>query len=150
MSIRLPENERNVLSLLHESSDLLLPEQIAERLKITLETVLSLVESLYQKGLITRKAAVVERLVLTPEGQKYAEKGLPEVRLVTILKEGGGKGCLEELLNSFSFNLLVSFFIMSLFSNSIFRPPKNPFSIEFLISLCLYDILKTKFLYKEV
>ncbi len=97
MSIRLPENERKVLSVLHNSPNLILPDQIAGELKITTETVLSLVESLHQKGLITRKAAIVQRLVLTPEGEKYADRGLPEVRLVAILKDSRGKGCLEDL-----------------------------------------------------
>lgn len=103
MSVRLPENERRVLSVLRKSPHLKLPEQIAGELKITTETLLSLVESLHLKELITRKATVVKRLVLTSEGESYASRSLPEVRLVDILKDSSGKGCLEDIENEHDF-----------------------------------------------
>ena len=97
MIARLPENERKVLSFMQKSPQKILPDKIAKELGITTETLLSLIESLHQKGFVTRKAKVKERLVLTPEGKSYATRGLPEVRLVVILKTSGGKGYLEDL-----------------------------------------------------
>jgi phenylalanyl-tRNA synthetase alpha chain len=75
----------------------MLPEQIAGSLNIPQETLLSLLESLHQKELVTYHVKIVPRLELTPEGESYAREGLPEVRLVLLLENKGGKGLLEEL-----------------------------------------------------
>ncbi|MBC7080528.1 MAG: phenylalanine--tRNA ligase subunit alpha [Methanothrix sp.] len=64
------------------------PQEIADRLNIKIEAVLSAAESLAESGLISVDKRVIERFSLTEEGRRYAHEGLPERRLIEMIGEG--------------------------------------------------------------
>ncbi|MCQ8903924.1 MAG: phenylalanine--tRNA ligase subunit alpha [Methanothrix sp.] len=64
------------------------PQEIADRLHVKTEAVLSAAESLAESGLIRVDKSVIERFSLTEEGRRYAREGLPERRLIDIIGDG--------------------------------------------------------------
>ncbi|HOK57521.1 MAG TPA: phenylalanine--tRNA ligase subunit alpha [Methanothrix sp.] len=64
------------------------PQEIADRLDLKIEAVLSAAESLAESGLISVDKKVIERFSLTEEGRRYAREGLPERRLIDIIGDG--------------------------------------------------------------
>lgn len=52
------------------------PQEIADRLNVKTEAVLSAAESLAESGLISVDKKVIERFSLTEEGRRYAREGL--------------------------------------------------------------------------
>lgn len=64
------------------------PHEIADRLQMKTEAVLSAAESLAEGGLIRVDKSVIERFSLNEEGRRYAREGLPERRLMEMLGDG--------------------------------------------------------------
>ena len=63
------------------------PEEIAENTGLNIKSVMSAAGSLASKGIIIVNKDVKEKFSLTENGRKYAEKGLPERRILKVLQE---------------------------------------------------------------
>ena len=63
------------------------PEEISQRAGLDIKSVMSAAGSLSSKGIIIVEKDVNEEYSLTKDGMKYAEKGLPERRLLKKLQE---------------------------------------------------------------
>jgi phenylalanyl-tRNA synthetase alpha chain len=103
MSIMLSEKEHRLLSLLAVKSGPVPLETTAHELGISEETTRSLLESLSQKKLVSRKVEVRRFYGLSSEAQHYARDGLPEVQLVRLLRRRKGGAHLSELEADASF-----------------------------------------------
>ncbi len=106
MKYRISAKARQILDYLKTTASPLPPTLIAQSLALREETVRSLLESLRQRKFIkdveTKK---IEFHRLTAEGQHFASKGLPEIRLVKILAKKSGKASMASLTKEKSLNL---------------------------------------------
>lgn len=101
MKLRISEKAQRLLSHLRATAIPLSPTTIATKLEMREESVRSLIESLLQRRFIRRSEAKESRFYrLTPEGQRVAAKGLPEIRLVKFLKRQGSECQATELEKS--------------------------------------------------
>ncbi len=101
MKYRLSEKSRQILDHLSTVKRPLSASSIARSLGLKDDTVRSLIESLRQKKLIEDKETIrIEFYQLTPEGQHFATKGLPEIRLVKLLAKQGGAGSVESIADT--------------------------------------------------
>jgi len=98
MKYRLSEKARQILDYLKTTARPLTPQSIAAALALKDNTVQSLLASLRSQNLIKDyKTSTIQFYQLTPEGQRFAEKGLPEIRLVTLLAQLGGEASVSSL-----------------------------------------------------
>ncbi len=98
MKYKISEKARRILYHLKQAARPLDTSSIAKTLALRDETVRSLLESLRQQKLIEDyEKSYIQYFQLTPEGQQFARKGLPEVRLMKILVEQRGEGSLTVL-----------------------------------------------------
>ncbi len=100
MRYRLSKKARQILDHLKTTKTPLAPSLIAKSLDLRDETVRSLLESLRQQKLIEDyETTQTEYYQLTPEGKRFASKGLPEIRLVKILTKQRGEGSVSSMAN---------------------------------------------------
>ncbi|MFX0053589.1 MAG: phenylalanine--tRNA ligase subunit alpha [Promethearchaeota archaeon] len=99
MTEQLTKGERAVLEQLVDSSERITSKIIAKRLGENEERVVSIFNSLSQKGLIELNTEEIASYYLTEEGLDYAENGLPEVRLFRAVVKLGGRAKLEEAIS---------------------------------------------------
>jgi phenylalanyl-tRNA synthetase alpha chain len=98
MKYRLSKKAQQILDHLKKVKRPLSVSSIAKSLGLNGETVRSLLGSLRQRKLIEDKETThVEFYQLTSEGQHFAAKGLPEIRLVKLLAKQGGEGSVESI-----------------------------------------------------
>lgn len=96
MSDQLTEGERTVLRRLVEIGRRISADELANGLGERAERVVSIMNSLSEKGLVELETQEVVSYSLTDEGQEYAEKGLPEVRLFNAVVELGGTAGIDD------------------------------------------------------
>jgi phenylalanyl-tRNA synthetase alpha chain len=90
MSEQLTEGERTVLRGLIKLGKRAPASEVAEITKQNGERVVSILNSLAGKGIVTLNTREIVSYVLTEEGSEYAAEGLPESRLLkAVLKLGG-------------------------------------------------------------
>ena len=98
MTQRISEKARQILNHLKSTARPLSPKAIATALELNDDTVQSLLVSLRDRKLIKdHKTSTIQFYQLTPEGQQFAQKGLPEVRLISILLKSGGETSVSSL-----------------------------------------------------
>jgi phenylalanyl-tRNA synthetase alpha chain len=100
MTEQLTKGERAVLEQLVDSSERITSKIIAKRLGEDEERVVSIFNSLSQKGLIELNTEEIASYYLTDEGLDYAENGLPEVRLFRAVAKLGGRAKLDEAVSN--------------------------------------------------
>lgn len=101
MKYRISEKARQILEHLRATASPLSPSAIAKSLAFRDDTVRSLLENLRKRKLIEDfETSLQEYYELTPEGQRFAENGLPEIRLVRILVSRGGECSVSALADS--------------------------------------------------
>ncbi|WP_042707885.1 phenylalanine--tRNA ligase subunit alpha [Methanobrevibacter wolinii] len=76
--------EKILLKDLGENENIL-PEEIAEKENLNIKSVMSAAGSLSAKNIITVNKDVKENIKLTDAGKDFAEKGLPERRILSVL-----------------------------------------------------------------
>ncbi|HJJ92348.1 MAG TPA: phenylalanine--tRNA ligase subunit alpha [Methanocorpusculum sp.] len=91
--MELTTNEKRVLANLAEIESME-ARTLAERLHASPEAVVQWVHLCAEKGLIRLEKTVVEKAILTEEGEKYAVSGLPERQILTSIH---GKTSMKEL-----------------------------------------------------
>ncbi|MGY5875853.1 MAG: hypothetical protein RTU30_08915, partial [Candidatus Thorarchaeota archaeon] len=96
MSEQLTSGEKTVLSELVKIGQRVLTTTLAQQLKERDERVLSILNSLAQRGLVRLHTHSTVSYTLTDEGREYAAGGLPELRLFRAVEELGGKTSLEQ------------------------------------------------------
>ncbi|MGY5852066.1 MAG: phenylalanine--tRNA ligase subunit alpha [Candidatus Thorarchaeota archaeon] len=96
MSEQLTSGEKMVLSELVKIGQRILATTLAQQLKEKDERVLSILNSLAQRGLVKLHTQTVVSYTLIDEGTDYAVFGLPELRLFRAVEELGGKSSLEQ------------------------------------------------------
>lgn len=72
-------------------------EELSEKSDLPLQSVLSLSQSLRDKGYATIESLEEARLSLTEEGARYAKDGLPEEKVLQAALEGKGIGSLSQV-----------------------------------------------------
>ncbi len=99
--VQLTEGERRVLSVLMQHSDgNISSTTLAEQLREREHRVVSILNSLSVKNLVTLRTRDAESYALTDEGRVYAEKGLPEVRLFDAVMSMGGESELDSAMTT--------------------------------------------------
>ncbi|MEM3708908.1 MAG: phenylalanine--tRNA ligase subunit alpha, partial [Nitrososphaerales archaeon] len=91
--------ERKLLLSLKDGGGLL--EDIASRANMNIDQARRAVEWLKSKGMINIDEKVHNKIEILEEGKKAVEKGLPERRLLEILKRLNGEAKLDELSKAF-------------------------------------------------
>lgn len=76
--------EKKLLQELEKNSDVT-PEEVAENTGMNIKSVMSAAGSLSAKNIIEVEKDVDEIISLTDDGEKYAESGLPERRVLDVL-----------------------------------------------------------------
>ncbi len=105
MNSSITEKERKVLSFLKQYPRPVSTDVLEKQLQMSKTTVRSLLESLVQKQHIEYVDKTITKfLSLTKEARYYGEVGLPEIRLIQILKDSKGTLSLTELENETSLN----------------------------------------------
>lgn len=77
--------ERETLSTLYNLGGKATPEEISKESNIPLKKILTSIYSLQNKNLVRVHEKEITKVELTEEGLEYAEKGLPEYRLLKAL-----------------------------------------------------------------
>ncbi|UCH03619.1 MAG: phenylalanine--tRNA ligase subunit alpha [Candidatus Thorarchaeota archaeon] len=90
------EGEKAVLRALADQERRVTAAELAEMLGQKNMRVVSILNSLSQKGLASLEIREIASYTLTQEGTEYAENGLPEVRLFRAVLELGGKAKVDE------------------------------------------------------
>ncbi|MEM1954572.1 MAG: phenylalanine--tRNA ligase subunit alpha [Nitrososphaerota archaeon] len=81
--------------------------ELAQELQLKVDAVAKAAERLQMKGLAKVEEVVLDRVAqLSEEGAEYAERGLPERRLVDELRARGGRADLEELKRALGENVV--------------------------------------------
>jgi len=96
MSEQLTEGEKAVLRALSDQERIVTAVELAEILGQKGMRVVSILNTLSQKGLASLEIREIASYALTQEGTEYAEKGLPEVRLFRAVLEMGGKANVDD------------------------------------------------------
>ena len=96
MSEQLTEGERTVLGELLNLGQRVPTSHLAKNLKQGEERVISILNSLATRNLVKIHAKENVTYLLTDEGKKYAEAGLPEVLLFKGVKDLGGKATFDD------------------------------------------------------
>jgi phenylalanyl-tRNA synthetase alpha chain len=90
MSEQLTEGERTVLSGLSKLGKRVRTIEIADLIKQKDERVVSILNSLAEKGIVKLETRELVSYSLTEEGREYVSEGLPEIRLMKAIMELGG------------------------------------------------------------
>ncbi len=86
----LTENERKILELLLESKRPLSIEELTSKTGMPHSTIMSVIESLSAKGMVSKEITRKFLVKPTSEGLDYASRGVPERRIaLQVLKHGG-------------------------------------------------------------
>ncbi|MCX8171110.1 MAG: phenylalanine--tRNA ligase subunit alpha [Candidatus Bathyarchaeota archaeon] len=101
-SIDLRENERRILVALKELGGKTTIERIVEATGLAYAAVMRAALSLEDKKLVRINEKKLTRFSLNDEGEKYAEKGLPERRLAEILMSMGGEASISDVFKAAS------------------------------------------------
>ena len=96
MSEQLTEGERTVLGELLNLGQRVPTSHLASNVKQGEERVISILNSLATRNLVKIHAKEIVTYLLTDEGKKYAEVGLPEVLLFKGVKDLGGKATFDD------------------------------------------------------
>ncbi len=102
--IQLTEGERTVLAELVKHSGLVSAQEVAVSLNERVERVVSILNALAERGLVEIHVDELESHVLTEEGRSYAEKGLPEQRLLNAVIQLGGEATLDDAVEAAGLN----------------------------------------------
>jgi phenylalanyl-tRNA synthetase alpha chain len=97
MVLELSDGETRILKCLGDAKRALEVSELAECTGLGLSSVMSYLEGLSQKGLVQLSTKDEDYLVLTSEGRKYAEEGLPERRVARRVLDLGGRVALQEV-----------------------------------------------------
>ncbi len=89
-----------LLSLIRNGGGLL--EDVASRVNMSMDQARRAVEWLRSKEMIKIEEKVHHKIEILGEGKRAIEQGLPERRLIEILKKFGGEAKLDELSKAFS------------------------------------------------
>ena len=89
--IELREHEARTLQALAELGSPLNTPQVAAKTKLDEAAVMRAALSLVEKGYVSVKDKTLLFTSLTSEGRDYAEKGLPERRILRVVLEHGGR-----------------------------------------------------------
>ncbi|MHA2378458.1 MAG: phenylalanine--tRNA ligase subunit alpha [Candidatus Thorarchaeota archaeon] len=96
MSEQLTEGEKAVLRALVDHERKVTAVELADILGQKDVRVISILNTLSQKGLARLEIREIASYTLTQEGTEYAEKGLPEVRLFRAVQELGGRANVDD------------------------------------------------------
>jgi phenylalanyl-tRNA synthetase alpha chain len=96
MSEQLTEGEKAVLRALSDHERRVPAVELAEILGQKDMRVVSILNTLSQKGLATLEIREIASYALTQEGTEYVETGLPEVRLFRAVLELGGRANVDD------------------------------------------------------
>jgi phenylalanyl-tRNA synthetase alpha chain len=96
--VALSQNETQVLQGLIESGGPATPEEIARRAGLADSAIARAVLNLSEKDLVKERIEKRTELTLTKEGREFADAGLPERRIVSIVVKNGGRLSLKEAL----------------------------------------------------
>ena len=99
MSEQLTEGERTVLGELLNLGQRVPASHLANNLNQGEERVISILNSLATRNLVKIHSKEIVSYLLTDEGKKYAEAGLPEVLLFRGVKDLGGKATFDEAVS---------------------------------------------------
>ena len=97
MALELSDGEIRVLKCLGDAKKTLEVSELAKRAGLSLSSVMSYLEGLSQRGLVRLSAEDEDYLILTDEGRKYVEEGLPERRIAKRALDLGGRATLQEV-----------------------------------------------------
>jgi phenylalanyl-tRNA synthetase alpha chain len=97
--VELNQNETRVLQALIESGGPATPEEIARRTGLADSAIARAVLNLSDKDLVKERIEKRTELTLTEEGQAFADAGLPERRIVSIVMKNGGRLALKDALH---------------------------------------------------
>lgn len=89
--MNLDRYERKVLGVLAQYEGTVLVEDVTKKLQIDQATVMRACLSLQEKNLAKIEGKEIGYVKLSEEGRKYAQKGLPERRLLKALVQASGK-----------------------------------------------------------
>lgn len=93
----LSDGEVRILKCLGDAKRALEVSELAEHAGLSLSSVMSYLEALNQKGLVHLLVEDEGYLILTEEGRRYAEEGLPERRIAKRALDLGGRAALQEV-----------------------------------------------------
>jgi len=96
--VELSQNEARILQALIASDGEATPEELAKRSCLADSAVARAVLNLSQSELVKERVERKTELRLTEEGASFALEGLPERRIVSIVKASGGRLGLKEAL----------------------------------------------------
>ena len=96
--VELSQNEARVLQALIASGGEATPEVLVKRSGLADSAVARAVLNLAQSQLVKERVEKKTELRLTEEGEFFASEGLPERRIVSIVKKSGGRRGLKEAL----------------------------------------------------
>jgi len=96
--VELRENERKTLLALKEAGPITV-EAIVRTSGLAHSAVMRAALTLQLKKFVRILEEKTSKASLTKEGKDYAEKGLPERRLVNALRQIGGQGSIDQILN---------------------------------------------------
>jgi phenylalanyl-tRNA synthetase alpha chain len=95
---QLTDGEKKVLKKLVEIGQNIQATELAQKMNEKKERVISIFNSLSERGLIQLEIIESKSYSLTEEGEEYIEKGLPEIRLFNAIQHLDGKITLEEAI----------------------------------------------------
>jgi phenylalanyl-tRNA synthetase alpha chain len=96
--VELSKNETRVLLAIIESGGPASPEDLAKRTGLADSAIARAALNLAQAGLIREQIERRTELILTEEGESFAKQGLPERRIVSFVKNNGGRLPLKDAL----------------------------------------------------
>jgi phenylalanyl-tRNA synthetase alpha chain len=100
--VGLRENERKTLMALKEAGGRMILNDIVQSTGLDHSATMRAALSLESEKLVEIKERKKTNALLTEEGKRYAQKGLPERLLVKSLRDMGGEAEIEEVLQSVS------------------------------------------------
>jgi phenylalanyl-tRNA synthetase alpha chain len=95
---KIEEASQRILKLLADMKGKTSLSEICEKLKLDPSPAMRTLLTLQEQGLLKTSEKLKSFFRLTPEGESYASKGLPERRLVEAVVRLGGTASLEEAL----------------------------------------------------
>lgn len=96
MTEQLTEGEKSVLQYLSDQERRVSASSMVDAINQSEERIVSILNSLSEKGLVDLETKESVSYRLTEEGRRYAESGLPEVRLFRAVNELGGTAAFEK------------------------------------------------------
>ena len=99
MSEQFTKGERVLISELLKSSKETEVQELADYLEWMPTRVVSILQSLKERGFVRLRDYDHVTYLLTNEGEEYLENGLPEDRLFDAIQEKGGKAVLDDAIS---------------------------------------------------